>query len=127
MQMPSAVYTSPSYLLKKFEVDPNDPHYQTTNGRTTGPSEYVLNAGQVDRDRPSDPKMDPVNPDVPTYLSQLRMQLTGLQDDINEFLTKQMEIAKNKRVKVESDEKEKSSQKKNDDNDTDKEEDDDIY
>lgn len=112
--MPSAVYISPSHPLKKFEIEPNDPHYQTTNGRTTGPSDYVLNAGQIDRDKPSDPKMDPTNPDVPTYLSQLRMQLTGLQDDINEFLTKQMEIAKNKRVKVESDKKEQINQTKKD-------------
>ena len=42
------------------------------------------------------------------------MQLTGLQDDINEFLTKQMEIAKNKRVKVESDKKEQINQTKKD-------------
>ena len=27
------------------------------------------------------------------------MQLTGLQDDINEFLTQQMEVAKNKKLK----------------------------
>ena len=50
--MPSAVYISPSHPLKKFEIEPNDPHYQTTNGRTTGPSDYVLNAGQIDRDKP---------------------------------------------------------------------------
>lgn len=100
MSSPSAVYSSPYIPTEIFEVDPKDPHYQTTNGKTTGPSAYVLNAGQIDKDKPSDPKMDPKNPEVPTQLSKLRMELTGIQDDINEFLTKQMEVAKNKRVKV---------------------------
>lgn len=127
MQAPSAVYTSPSHPIKKFEIDPNDPHYQTTNGRTTGPSDYVLKAGQIDRDKPSDPKMDTTNPGIPTYLSQLRMQLTGLQDDINEFLTKQMENAKNKRIKVEFDKKEKSKLMKGDLNDKSERENDDVY
>lgn len=102
MSRPSAVYSSPTIPTQKFEVDPTDPHYQTTNGKTTGPSAYVLNAGQIDKDKPSDPKMDPENPGAPTYLSKLRMELTGIQDDINEFLTKQMEVAKNKRVKVDA-------------------------
>lgn len=127
MQAPSAVYTSPSHPIKNFEIDPNDPHYQTTNGRTTGPSDYVLKAGQIDRDKPSDPKMDTTNHGIPTYLSQLRMQLTGLQDDINEFLTKQMENAKNKRIKVEFDKKEKSKLMKGDLNDKSEREDDDVY
>lgn len=105
MQSPSAVYSSPMCPAKIFQVNPNDPHYNTTNGRTTGPSDYVLNAGQIDRDKPSDPKMDDTHPGLPTPLSQLRMQLTGIQDDINEFLTKQMELAKNKRVKVANDTK----------------------
>lgn len=100
MEGPSAKFSSPNIPEKIFMVNPNDPHYQSTNGRTTGPSDYVLNAGQVDKDKPSDPKMDPLNPNSPTYLSQLRMQLTGLQDDINDFLTEQMEIAKNKRPKT---------------------------
>lgn len=102
MISPYAVYSSPQIPQKTFEVDPQNPRYQTTNGKTTGPSDYVLNAGQIDRDKPSDPKMDPSNSEVPTYLSKLRMELTGVQDDINEFLTKQMEVAKNKRVKVDT-------------------------
>lgn len=98
MNTVSAKYCSPT-TNKIFTADSNNPRYQTTNGKTTGPSDYVLNAGQIDRDKPSDPKQDINNPGNLTLLSNTRMQLTGIQDDINEFLTEQMEIAKNKRVK----------------------------
>ncbi|KAL3234540.1 EKC/KEOPS complex subunit GON7 [Nakaseomyces bracarensis] len=98
---PSAVYTSP-IEERSFTVDDSD-RYKTTNGVTTGPSSYVLNAGQVDRDRPSDAKVDAAG-DV-TYLGRLRTQLTGLQDDINEFLTAKMEQAKSKKQKTEDEQR----------------------
>lgn len=75
----------------------------TTEGRTTGPSDHVLNAGQIDRDKPSEPERTKDGSQL-TYLGQLRTQLTGLQDDINEFLTGRMELAKNKK-KAGADEK----------------------
>ncbi|EDO18538.1 hypothetical protein Kpol_2001p43 [Vanderwaltozyma polyspora DSM 70294] len=101
MSLPKAVYSSRDIEEKLFTVDPNNSRYQTTNGKTTGPSEWVLNAGQVDVDRPSDPRVkDDVSGEL-TYLSKLRTNLTGLQDDINEFLTDQMELAKKKRIKNE--------------------------
>lgn len=55
----------------------------TTNGTTTGPSEYVLKAGIVDKDKPQE--MDPKN-----ALSILRARLTNLQDQVNSFLTTKM-------------------------------------
>ncbi|CCE61347.1 hypothetical protein TPHA_0A02650 [Tetrapisispora phaffii CBS 4417] len=102
MSLPSALYNSKTFGEKKFEVDPSKPQYQTTNGATTGPSEHVLNAGQVDIDRPSEPKLKEDNSNQVTYLSNLRCQLTGLQDDINVFLTEKMELAKGKKIKVAS-------------------------
>ncbi|CAI4043480.1 chromatin DNA-binding EKC/KEOPS complex subunit GON7 SKDI_10G0360 [Saccharomyces kudriavzevii IFO 1802] len=96
MTLPVALYSAPDGVEKNFIPTPDDPRYLTTEGRTTGPSDHVLNAGQIDRDKPSDPKYTADGSQL-TYLSQLRTQLTGLQDDINEFLTRRMELAKNKK------------------------------
>ncbi|SCV03370.1 LANO_0G03730g1_1 [Lachancea nothofagi CBS 11611] len=97
MSLPLAVYKSPNVEEHRFQVDPSQDRYNTTNGTTTGPSAYVLEAGQIDKDKPSEPKRNEKG-DF-TYLSKLRMQLTGLQDDMNEYLTHQMELAKNKKLK----------------------------
>ncbi|CAR28238.1 ZYRO0D17072p [Zygosaccharomyces rouxii] len=98
--LPFASYSSPD-LEKQFVVDPSGPQYQTTDGVTTGPSPHVLNAGQVDKDKPAPPKqMD--NGEF-TALGCLRAQLTGLQDDINKFLTDRMEHAKRKKAKLDQD------------------------
>lgn len=97
MPSPFAIYKSPHVKSHEFQVDPSQERYNTTNGKTTGPSAYVLQAGQIDKDKPADPKLD-ANGTI-TELSTVRMQLTGLQDDINEFLTQQMEVAKNKKLK----------------------------
>ena len=86
-----AEYVSPDQR-RSFVAGPHG----TTDGVTTGPSAYVLNAGQVDRDRPAEARS--VAGKV-TYLGQLRNQLTGLQDDINEYLTR-MEAAKSKKLKT---------------------------
>ncbi|CAH02863.1 chromatin DNA-binding EKC/KEOPS complex subunit GON7 [Kluyveromyces lactis] len=101
MSLPHATYTGPK-STHEFEVDPSDPRYQTTEGRTTGASDYVLKQGHQDVDKPSDPKkVDNVNSktgiDQYTTLSQLRMQLTGLQDDINEYLTEKINHVKKPR------------------------------
>ncbi|SMN19421.1 similar to Saccharomyces cerevisiae YJL184W GON7 Component of the EKC/KEOPS protein complex with Kae1p, Cgi121p, Pcc1p, and Bud32p [Maudiozyma saulgeensis] len=101
MKSPSALYNSPDITEKSFSVKESESRYRTTNGKTTGPSTYVLNAGQVDIDKPSDPKIDHVT-QQPTALSKLRMELTGIQDDINEFLTERMEVAKNKKLKTQN-------------------------
>ncbi|CUS24715.1 LAQU0S18e02608g1_1 [Lachancea quebecensis] len=97
MPSPFAIYKSPSSDPRQFRVDPAQDCYNTTNGITTGPSAYVLQAGQVDRDKPSEPKHNEQGEF--TELGVLRMQLTGLQDDINVYLTQQMEVAKNKKLK----------------------------
>lgn len=102
---PSAHYSSPD-LEKQFVIDPSNPQYQTADGITTGPSPHVLNAGQIDKDKPAPPKMQE-NGEI-TQLGGLRTQLTGLQDDINKFLTDRMEQAKRKKAKVEQN-KEKDS------------------
>lgn len=79
--IPTAQYTSPD-LTKDFT--PGDgPH--TTNGKTTGPSDYVLNAGQVDKDASTE--------SLGTNLGQLRAELTTIQDKVNIFLTERMKEA----------------------------------
>ncbi|QLG75038.1 hypothetical protein HG535_0H03650 [Zygotorulaspora mrakii] len=99
MSVPFASYSSPDLESHVFRVDPTCPRYQTTDGSTTGPSPHVLNAGQIDKDRPSEPRTDD-NGQI-TTLGQLRCHLTGLQDEINDFLTERMEIAKGKKTKLE--------------------------
>ncbi|AAS52541.1 AEL144Wp [Eremothecium gossypii ATCC 10895] len=98
MQPPTATYCTPEGDSHAFTVVPDAPRYRTTDGTTSGPSAYVLQAGQIDRDRPSPPKLDAQG--EPTALSRLRMHLTGLQDDINSFLTAEMQRAKNKKQKI---------------------------
>ncbi|CEP64418.1 chromatin DNA-binding EKC/KEOPS complex subunit GON7 LALA0_S11e03664g [Lachancea lanzarotensis] len=93
----SATYSSPEVEKQLFTVDSSLNRYNTTNGSTTGPSAYVLQAGQIDKDKPAEAKLN--NDGEPTFLSKVRMQLTGLQDDINEYLTHRMETAKNKKLK----------------------------
>ncbi|CAB4254705.1 similar to Saccharomyces cerevisiae YJL184W GON7 Component of the EKC/KEOPS protein complex with Kae1p, Cgi121p, Pcc1p, and Bud32p [Maudiozyma barnettii] len=106
MTSPLATYSSPDITEKLFAVKEGNSRYSTTNGKTTGPSTYVLNAGQVDIDKPSDPRINPAT-QQPTTLSKLRMELTGMQDDINEFLTQRMEVAKNKKLKIQNTSEEK--------------------
>lgn len=101
MLLPTATYCVPDVEPTKFEVDPAEARYQTTDGKTTGPSPHVLNAGQVDRDRPSEPRKTATG--EVSALGQLRTHLTGLQDDINEFLTHQMELAKGKKARIQHD------------------------
>lgn len=107
----SATYFSHDFGNKIFTVNSSNPRYKTTNGKTTGPSEHVLNAGQIDIDKPSDAKILTDGSGEPTYLSKLRTNLTGVQDDINEFLTEQMESAKKKKSKL-ADEKELIEEKR---------------
>ncbi|ODV84017.1 hypothetical protein CANARDRAFT_236872 [[Candida] arabinofermentans NRRL YB-2248] len=78
--LPTAIYTSPD-LTRNFHVDPSKSH--TTDGVTTGPSDHVLKAGAIDKDKPSL---------IPTdaKIGLLRAYLTTLQDDVNLFLTKRM-------------------------------------
>lgn len=102
MTFVKASYSAPDISEKQFTIDPSNPRYQTTNGKTTGASDHVLNAGQIDRDKPSEPRKSIMNPNELTYLGRLRTNLTGLQDDINQYLTQQMEIEKNKKNKLES-------------------------
>ncbi|SCV00896.1 LAMI_0G07998g1_1 [Lachancea mirantina] len=97
MSQLSAVYRAPDVELKEFQIDASKQHYNTTNGATTGPSAYVLQAGQIDVDKPSEGRKNAQGEF--TYLSKLRMHLTGLQDDLNEYLTQRMEQAKNKKLK----------------------------
>ncbi|CCH42975.1 hypothetical protein BN7_2521 [Wickerhamomyces ciferrii] len=80
MSTPSAIYSNPS-TTKHFTINKTDKH--TTNGKTTGPSQFVLDAGIIDKDQPSTPNQ--------TYLGDLRSQVTTLQDDLNEFLTERMQ------------------------------------
>lgn len=101
MLLPTATYCVPDTEPVKFEVNPAAGRYKTTDGKTTGASPYVLNAGQVDRDRPSEPRRDASGAFTP--LGQLRAALTGLQDDVNEFLTEKMELAKGKKPKLQAD------------------------
>ncbi|KAG7697847.1 hypothetical protein KL930_000098 [Ogataea haglerorum] len=76
--LPTAEYSGP--VSKRFEVDPTKPH--STSGRTNGPSDYVLAAGAVDRDAPTEA--------TDTRIGRLRAYVTTLQDEVNEFLTERM-------------------------------------
>lgn len=87
MDFPKAIYSGPDGT-EEFKIDPKNPRYNTTEGVTSGASDYVLNQGHTDVDKPSDPKKD--SQGHYTELSKLRMHLTGLQDDINEFLTEKI-------------------------------------
>lgn len=81
MTQPTATYSSPT-ISKEFNTADHPDSHHTTNGRTTGPSQFVLDAGAVDKDMPTEAK--------DTYLGRLRAQVTTLQDDLNEFLTERM-------------------------------------
>lgn len=98
MLHPTATYSLPDIEPTRFVVNPAEARFQTTDGKTTGASPHVLNAGQVDRDKPSEPRRTATGEMTP--LGQLRANLTGLQDDINEFLTHRMELAKGKKAKT---------------------------
>lgn len=89
MLTPTAEYNSG---LEKVRFEPG-PGPHTTNGKTSGPSDYVLNAGQVDKDIPAEAT------DAP--LGQLRAKMTTLQDKINIFLTERMKNSSDKDVDME--------------------------
>lgn len=93
----TATYSGPDVADTTFKADPSRARYKTTAGKTTGASAWVLNAGHDDIDKPSDAKKN--SDGTTTYLGSLRCQLTGVQDDINDFLTKRMEQEKGKRMK----------------------------
>lgn len=87
MTLPHATYTGPK-SSHDFVVDPSEARYNTTVGETSGASDYVLKQGHQDIDQPSGPKK--AKDGQYTRLSELRMQLTGLQDDINQYLTEKI-------------------------------------
>lgn len=81
--VPIAVYRKKQNdEIIEVRLTPGDgPH--STNGKTTGPSDYVINAGmKEDQDKSSDP--------ADTNLGAMRAELTSLQDKINIFLTDEM-------------------------------------
>jgi protein GON7 len=80
MSTPSASYHAPT-ASRQFITDIPVGEL-TTDGKTTGPSEFVLSKGAVDKDKPSEHKGTP--------MGLLRCRITHLQDDINEYLTKRM-------------------------------------
>lgn len=84
---PTARFTCPGEPEHLFK--PSDQPL-STQGRTTGPSEYLTNSAPdfEDRDRPSEPAQN--------HYGVLRCQLTDLQDQVNEHLTKQMQAEKGK-------------------------------
>ena len=85
MSDPSASYQSPS-ISRQFHTAKDHPtqFQHSTNGRTTGPSQFVLEAGAIDRDMPSPGSNSP--------MGTLRAKVTTLQDDINDFLTERMGV-----------------------------------
>ncbi len=88
--LPTAKYSS-SDINKEFSVDSTKP--LTTNGTTTGPSDYIINLTQgdyTDKNKPTNNK--------DTKTGRLRAYVTDLQDQVNIFLTERMEIEK-KRAK----------------------------
>ncbi|ONH70096.1 EKC/KEOPS complex subunit GON7 [Cyberlindnera fabianii] len=96
MSSPSATYTSPS-STQEFTTSSIPPAELTTRGSTTGPSDFVLSKGAVDKDAPSEHK--------DTYLGVLRAQVTNLQDQINVYLTERMRIQKEEEKESEMEKK----------------------
>ncbi|CAK7906215.1 EKC/KEOPS complex subunit Gon7p [[Candida] anglica] len=85
---PIAIYSSPSG--EKEFTSGEGPH--TTNGKTTQISDIVIQAGGEDRDKPSEAK--------DTNLGQLRAKLTTVQDQVNQFLTQQMNRVKDAKTEA---------------------------
>ncbi|VEU21371.1 DEKNAAC102734 [Brettanomyces naardenensis] len=84
--VPSACYTAPD-LEKEFMVSTSAE--RTTNGSTTGPSDYLLRVTEgdyVDKDRSREGK--------DTRIGRLRGYVTSLQDQVNVFLTTRMNESK---------------------------------
>lgn len=84
--LPSAKYylDGDESSTKVFQMEKTDLSALSTQGKTNGPSEYLVNSSPdwVDRDTPSDP--------TDTQYGRLRGYLTQLQDDVNGFLTDRM-------------------------------------
>ncbi|GMF08088.1 unnamed protein product [[Candida] boidinii] len=80
--LPSCHYEAPDEI-KDFAIDPSSVH--TTDGKTTGPSDHVLEAGAIDKDKPSQHK--------DSKIGRLRAYITTLQDDVNVYLTQRMKEA----------------------------------
>ncbi|KAH3665771.1 hypothetical protein OGAPHI_003959 [Ogataea philodendri] len=87
--LPSAQFEGP--VSKSFAIDPSSSH--STHGRTNGPSDYVLAAGAVDRDAPTEAG--------DSQIGRLRAYVTTLQDEVNEFLTARMKGGQEKDVQDE--------------------------
>jgi len=86
--LPVAKYQS-SDINKEFTVDDSEP--LSTNGTTTGPSDYITNVTQgdyTDKNKPTENK--------DTKTGRLRAYVTNLQDQVNIFLTERMEVEKRK-------------------------------
>ncbi|CUM62510.1 uncharacterized protein PRCAT00000061001 [Priceomyces carsonii] len=82
--VPTATYFAPD-ISESVNFSPGDgPH--STDGKTTQLSEFVINAGGEDRDKPSEASN--------SALGQLRAKLTSVQDKVNFFLTQRMQSEK---------------------------------
>lgn len=84
--LPSAEYThdGEESAHKVFQAVKTDFSNLSTQGKTNGPSDYLVNSSPdwVDRDVPSEP--------TDTPYGRLRCHLTTLQDEVNGFLTERM-------------------------------------
>ncbi|KAH3683975.1 hypothetical protein WICPIJ_005050 [Wickerhamomyces pijperi] len=90
--MPSATYSSPSDT-QTFQTSHLQKSQLTTQGKTSGPSEFV----KVDRDQPSEP--------ADNYYGDLRCKLTYLQDELNTLLTDKMQAEKKSKDMEEAEKK----------------------
>lgn len=114
--LPSAQYKNADGVQKNFTLQEVRKEDLSSNGKTTGPSPYLMectNGTYEDRDMPA-----PLNLESP--MGVLRGYVTQLQDDINVYLTERIKAA-NGGVEVKEDDgpendEEEAEEKEDDDN-----------
>lgn len=105
MQLPDAKYISQD-TKHLFSLDGIQKQDLTSDGKTTGPSPYLIestNGTYDDRDKPA-----PLNLD--SEMGVLRGYVTRLQDDINVYLTERIKSSEHGVVEEQDDEEEEDDE-----------------
>lgn len=109
-KLPSARYISPTET-KEFTLTGVGKEKLYSDGKTTGPSLYLLESTQgqyVDNDKPA-----PL--DLNSEMGILRGYVTKLQDDINEYLTDRIKASGSAEVDDKEEENEEEEEEDGDD------------
>lgn len=109
-KLPSARYTSPTER-RDFTLTGVGKEHLYADGKTTGPSLYLLESTQghyIDNDRPAPLDLD-------SEMGVLRGYITKLQDDINEYLTDKIKASESAEVDDKEEEAEEEEEEEEDD------------